>query len=251
MAFPLLGAIGAIGGLLGGIGGMKAGKSAAKASNKAGAIADQQASLFQGAAPQYQDLLTALRGHAGLGGFTPGFVPSGFAMGGGNQPGSPYSQNIGIYGQPENMLRLRGVEEDINRNTRRNMDQLSFGLGRRGLAGSSIDATARAALLADAGRNRDSFARQLAINAPMEQERRLGLLASLLNPALQQGPAAANVFGNQQAQFGQQAGQAGAALGGSIQNFMQYDMMRRLLQNQGGGGMSTGQLQQMLPFGIY
>lgn len=207
MAFPLLAVGAALGGLGGLIGGIKSGKAAKSAANAQAGIAKTQQDLFHQTIPYYQDLLQKVQGYAG-------------------------TLGQGTYGNPQDQLRLQQANQNINQNLGRAQDQLSFGLGRRGLAGSNLDVAGRAALLANSENQRSGFERQLALQAPMEYERRLGLLANLMNPGLGMGQLAGSTFGQQAQNFGAQAGQAGANLGSSIQNFMMYDALRRANQQQ-------------------
>lgn len=214
MAFPILPAIGAIGGLLGGIAGIKSSKNQKKATDAQASIAKDQQGLFQQASPQYLQLLQQLQRHAGMG-----------------QPGqNPYQF-------PQDKLRLLQANEQIGRNYGRAADQFSFGLGRRGLQGSSMDVAGRAALLQDAERQRAGFQRQLAINAPLEYERRLGLLANALNPGLGAGAAAGATFGQQAGMFGNQAAQAFGGLGSAVQNLIYNQQLQQLLRQQQQGSL--------------
>jgi hypothetical protein len=210
MALPAI--IGGIGALLGGLGALKSSSSQKKAAGAQANIAKSQQGLFNQTAPQYSQYLQMLQNYANTG-----------AMPGMDQ---------------HNALRMQQGNEQIGQNLSRSQDQLSFGLGRRGLTGSSLDVAGRAALLANANNQRSDYQRQLQLQAPMEFERRMALLGNSLNPGLGAGQIAGNTFGNQAQMYGQQAGQGMANVGGSIQNFMMYDALRRAQQQQGGGGGS-------------
>jgi hypothetical protein len=163
-------------------------------------------------------------------------------------PGQTQGQGTNPYNFPEDKLRMLQAYGNIGRNTQRSQDQLSFGLGRRGLTGSSMDVAGRAALLQGADRDRAGFERQQAINAPLEYERRLGLLMNALNPGLGAGASAGSMFGQQAGMYGDQAAQAFGGLGNSIQNYMQYDQMQRMLKQQ--QMAQTQAIQQAFPFGM-
>lgn len=216
MAFPLLAAGAALGGLGSLIGGISAGKAQKRASGAQADIAKNQQALFQQAGPEYQNLLRLLSNYAQTG-----------AM--------PYSYTVDAM----NRTRLLDANRNITQNLNRAQDQLSFGLGRRGLAGSNLDVAGRAALLANADNQRSAFERDLAVNQlPRQFEHRLGLLGNALNPGLGAGQLAGSTFGQQAGMYGQQAGQAGANIGAAIQNFMLYDALRRAQQGQAGGGFT-------------
>lgn len=201
MALPLLGIGAALGGVGSLIGGISSARSQKKAANAQGQIAKDQQQLFQQTTPVYGNLLQQLQRYA-------------------QQGPNPYLNN----------LQLQQAEQNINQNTGRAQDQLSFGLGRRGLTGSSLDVAGRAALLANAENQRGQFQRQLALQGPMEYERRLGLLANLINAGLGQGQAAGATFGQQAGMFGQQAAGAGANIGQSVQNMMMFNALRAAQQ---------------------
>jgi hypothetical protein len=224
MPFPILGAIGAVGGLLGGIGALKSASAQKKASGAQTKIANQQAGLFNQTAPQYSNYLQMLQNYANTG-----------AMPGMDQ---------------HNALRMQQGNEQITQNLGRSQDQFSFGLGRRGLTGSSLDVAGRAALLANADNQRTDYQRQLQLQAPMEFERRMALLGNSLNPGLGAGQIAGNTFGNQAQMYGQAAGQGMANVGSSIQNFMMYDALRRAQQQQGAPAGTGGDPYQPIDFGL-
>jgi len=229
---------------------LKGSSAAKKSANAQKSIADKQAALYNQALPSYQDTINALRQNAG---FAPldynatqtSQQPVGGLLGRAgvthtvttNNPQPLYNNvtdnQLGPYNNPADRLRLLGAEENINRGLTGRQNQLSFSLGRRGLTGSNYDVAGRAALMSQAEQQRGAFARNLAINAGQEQERRLQLLLNALNPGLGSGPAASNAYG----QIGE-ANAAGAAnisqnLGGAAQ---QYALLQGL-QNNGGGGV--------------
>jgi hypothetical protein len=214
MPFPLLAAGAALGGLGSLIGGITAGKAQKSAANSQKNIANEQLGLYQQASPLYANLLAQLQQHA-------------------YQAQNPHND-------PAQMARMNQVNEQIGHQYHNAQDQLSFGLGRRGLAGSSMDVAGRAALLANANQQRAGFERQQVINQPMEFERRLGLLGNALNPGLGAGQLAGSTFGQQAGMYGQQAAGADQNLGQSIQNFMLYNALRSA-QQQGAPGIPQGQ----------
>lgn len=257
MALPAW-AIAAIPSAISAIGGLISSKKQSKAANVQADIGRQQKNLYEAALPTYFDLINVLRGHAGLSPtsnpFTPGIAQQAQSVGGvlgrmgvktpartGNIPAFRSPAPTSPMVQPrsnEDRLRLQQAEENINQATQRRLNQLRMALGSRGLRGSSIDAAAQAALISDALRSRSQFEREQAIQAPYQLERRLGLLAQLLNPALGAGPIAAGIFGQQSALAGQQASAAGAGIGQSIQNYLMYDALRKARAGQTPGVIS-------------
>lgn len=218
-ALPIISGVGVLGGL---IQGNKAQKTANQALKLQQGQAQNQAGLFAQTAPTYNDVIQALRGLSGLGSSNPNFnLP---------QVQLPYTnvtpQQLGIYQNPADALRLRAAEDEAQRNTLGALRGFSFGAGQRGLYGSSIDAAGRAAILADANRSLSGFGRQLAINAPQEALGRLQALGGMLNPGLSAGPTAAGIFGQgAQTQLGQ-AGLYGGMAAGTLQNYLQFQNLQ-------------------------
>lgn len=249
MALPLLAIGTALGGLGSLLGGLKSGNAANKAANSQRDIAQQQAGLFGQASPYYNLLLQAYGQHLGFPG--PQMVPQGPQPAGGvlgragvMQPGNgsqmqmpttlPQGFNQNPYENTEDRARLQQANTAISHNYQNAAHNLSYGLGRRGLTGSNLDVAGRTQLLADAARQQGNFQQQLAINAPQEFERRLSMFANLLNPGLGAGPSAAGMYGQQAAQFGNQAGAAGSNLGSILQNYMMLQAMKNGQQQQPG-----------------
>lgn len=204
---------------------LKGASAAKKSANAQKDIARKQEALYNTATPFYNQTLQALASNAGLGQQQ---VP-----GQGNLYSNVSNQQLGVFNNPADRLRLLGAEENINKGLASRQNQLSMALGRRGLTGSNYDIASRAALGSQAEQQRGGFARNLAINAGGEQERRLQLLLNALNPGLGSGPAASNAYG--QIGANQAAGAANIAgnLGGAAQ---QYALLQGLQDNNGGGG---------------
>jgi len=215
---PFIPGIGPTAKLIGaGIGALSSAAGASHAQNQADqlynqqrGIAQNQQQLFGQASPIYLNLLQQLQQHA-----QDANLPNGQL---------PMSQQ----------LLMNQTNQRIGQQYHNAADQLSFGLGRRGLAGSSVDAAARASLLANANGQRANFERQQVINQPQEYERRLGMLANSLNPGLGAGGMAAGIYGQQGANYQNQSANMGNSLGQSIQNFMMYNALH------GAGGTTTG-----------
>lgn len=190
-----------------------AGHDASHAQNRAmagqQAITRGQAGLFNQAAPQYQDLLHLASQYANT-----GELPNAYSL------------------QQLNNGYLRQANEHIGQNTQQAQHNLSYALGRRGLANSNLDVAGRAAILADANRQRSGFEQQLSLNLPNMFEHRLGMLSNILNLGLGQGAIAGGTFGQQAGMYGQQAAGAGQNLG-SIMQQMAY--LQALKQSQGAG----------------
>ncbi len=214
---------GPVGAVVGGLGGLQAGSAQSaqkKAMDAQRRIAQSQQGLLDQASPYYQQLLTALREHAQL--------PTGYNATPGASPYTNVTQGqLGIFNNPTDRLRMLQTEEGINRGLQSRLGQLRTLYGRRGLTGSSIEGAGLTSLLADASRQRDTFARQLALGADQEYEKRLGLLAQALNPGLGAGPVASNIFGQQANAYGNQAAGVGANLGGITQNYALLQALRR------------------------
>jgi hypothetical protein len=126
--------------------------------------------------------------------------------------------------------------------------QLQHTLGQRGVASGSIGAA-----LANNDRNamRDlaGFRRQLAIDAPHEQERRMAAFLGALNPALSGGQNAANIYGQQGLYQGQQAAQSFGDIGQLAQGYFQNQALQNYLNQQGGGGGATVNPNGTIGFG--
>lgn len=233
MAFPLL----AAGAVLGGLGSLLGARSQKKASNAQADIAKKQAALFNQTQPIYQEALQGLRQNAGLGVANSPNLP--------NIYGNVTNQQLGPYGMnPTDRLRLLGAEENINKGLQSRQNQLGFQLGHRGLTDSNIGIAAQAQLLNQANQQRGTFARNLAINAPQEQQQRLAALLNALNPGLGSGPAASSAYG----QIGANAGNAAAGiagnLGGAAQNYAYMNALKGQSGDEGnaiygGSGLPT------------
>jgi hypothetical protein len=256
---PILGGIGAIGSLF-------AGKSAANAQKeqmrRQSGLAQQQAQLMQGAIPYYNAMLGSYAQQlglnvpqAGVGGTAPaatapqagGNIFARVAQGGASarprasilQPSAPVQAGAAApaaggpmgsqWGTPQDQLRLQQAEEDIQRMANQRANQLRFQLGGRGVADSTI-AAALAQNEQRAGDDYAQFRRGLAIQAPEEQARRFAMFSNFLNPALGAGAAAANIFGQQGAMYGNQAGQAMGNIGNLFQQYAYMDALKNRQQ---------------------
>lgn len=195
-------------------GAIQSGNAAKKAAGAQRDIANRQLGLYDQASPLYQNLLWQLQQHAFR------------------------AQNP--LNDPQHQAQLNNVNQQIGHQYHQAQDQLSFGLGRRGLTGSSMDVAGRAALLANSQQQRSGFERQQVINQPLEYERRLGLLGNALNPGLGAGQLAGSTFGQQAGMYGQQSANSGANLGQSIQNFMLYNALAQANRQGAPAGYTPG-----------
>jgi hypothetical protein len=209
----------------GALGNFFAGRSAAKASKeqmrRQNQILQRQGQLFASSQQYYPGLLQAGAQYAGLGGM----------------PGAPNSQQqTNAYGKEwgdnSDQLRLRAAEEDIRKRQMLQAQQLRHQLGGAGVADASIGAAL--------GRNQQQgqqqygeFRRGLAINAGAEMDRRRQGFLGQLGTGFGMGGQAAAGFGQQGAQYGQQADQAYGGLGNILS---QYMYQRTLGQQPGLGG---------------
>lgn len=180
-------------------------------------IAQGQQSLFNQAAPQYGQLLQQYGNYAQT-----GQIPQSYDL------------------QHLNNLYLQQANQNIGHNEQRALHNFSFANGRRGLMGSSLDTGGRAAIMADANRQRSGFEQQLALNAPQMFEHRMGLLGNALNTGLGQGPMAAGIYGNQGGMYGNQAAGAQGSIASIMQNY-------QLLQALRGMGTAQGNPYQYTP----
>lgn len=193
------------------------GRSAAKAQKeqmrRQSQLIEQQNQLFRQTAPQYQQLVQQLAQRAGLG--TPGVTGIG--------PGHFRAGTPGAI-TPEDELRMRAAEDDVSRYYANQANQLRHGLGQ---GGGALGA-ALTRLGGQQAQQLGQFRRQLAINAPTEQEHRLAQLQGALGFGLGQGGAAAAGYGAQAGMYGQQA--AGAQQG--INNILQQYAYGQQIRNQ-------------------
>ncbi|MGH7361379.1 MAG: hypothetical protein ACREJI_07170, partial [Candidatus Methylomirabilales bacterium] len=104
---------------------------------------------------------------------------------------------------------------------------LGSALERRGLGGSATLGSAMGNLFTQGQRDYGQFARQLALEGPREQERRLLLLQGLLPGGTQEALAVSGGLGNLSQMFGQQAALGGQALGQFGQNLGYFGAMQR------------------------
>ncbi len=213
----------------GAVGSFLSGRSQAKASKellrRQAQMADMQNQQFRQAQPMYQSALHQLAGHAGV-------DPSHVDM---RQPGQMSEQD---------RLRFATAEDEISRLARARGQQLSYGLQRRGVASGSVGA-ALANNERNAMRDLAGFRRQLAIQQPLEEERRMGVFLGALNPALSGGQNAANIYGQQGIYAGQQAQNSFNTLGGILANYGHQGALGQYMGqygvNPGGGGYPYSQ----------
>lgn len=243
---PALAGVGALGSFF-------TGRSAAKASKEAlrrqAQLIGKQSNLFGQTAPYYQALLGAAAQNIGLGAgpqgqgvneygnayspYQPGNLTGVRSEGyGGQQPVLQGQQNYGGL-TPEDNLRLKAAEEDINRQAQHNANQLRFNANLSGLNTGAVGA-GLARNEQEALRNYAQFRRGLAIQAPEMQQQRLANFANLLSPGFGLGSAASAGYGQQGALYGNQANQAFAGVGQALQNYQYQRNLRKYGQNNQG-----------------
>lgn len=201
-----------------------AGRSAAKSqkeyNRRLAQGADLQNQVFRQSIPVYQQLIQQYAQRA---------LPQ--------SVGGQFGAERG-YGSPEDQLRLRAAEEDVNRYYQQQANQLRNQLG--GTASRSTLDAALARLGTQQAQQLSGFRRGLAIQSGQEQERRLGELARLLGIGFGQGGQAAQAYGQLGAQYGQQANQAFGGLGDILQQFQYSRALQGLGQQQPLGGLGSG-----------
>jgi hypothetical protein len=224
-----LAAAGGLGSLFGGLSQQKASKELLR---RQGQFANQQLQTYGQVNPLYLQAIQQYAGQLGIGG-SPGVSQVGanhFQLGPSQDRGQ-FGLGGG-YGSYQDQLRLRAAEEDINRNTMQNANQLRHTLGQRGIA-PEIAGAALARNQAAGDQQFGQFRRGLALNAGQERERRLQQLMSMLAPGLGAGGQGAGILGQQGQMAGQQAAQSFAGLGNILGNYAYQQ------QVPGGGGYGS------------
>lgn len=226
-------------GLAGAVGSYLTGRSAANSqkelSRRQAQIIQQQGKTYAQTNPYYLQLLQSAAQNIGLG-------QGGQQMGSNGQPMAVRDPVTGHYHDPtpqqdyggltpEDNLRLRAAEEDINRNANLGANRLRFQGQLSGLNTGAQEA-GQAHNQQLALQQYANYRRQLAIQAPQEQAQRLQQFAGLLNPGLGQGAAASAGYGQQAGQYGQQAAQGFAGVGQALQNY-QYQQNLKKYSQQG------------------
>jgi len=229
------------------LGGRSAANAQKEASRRQAQLIKKQSNLFGQTSPLYLQLLQqAAQGLGGYGG--PG---SAAQMLGYGQPQGQAGHQIAYqnpvtghysdpqqqpqmpnYGglSPEDNLRLKGAEEDINRYAQQNANRLRFNANLSGL-NTGAQGAGLARNEQEAMRQYAQFRRGLAVNAPHEQQQRFQNFASLLNPGLGMGAAASAGYGNQAALAGQQADAGYAGVGQALQNYQYQRNLKKYGQN--------------------
>lgn len=129
----------------------------------------------------------------------------GLLQGGQPAAGLPNSA-LGIYGSnPADVYRMQQAEEEVNRLANQRGQMLQYRLGQQGIGNSATAGAALARNEQDALTQLANFRRQLAINAPMEQERRMQQVFQLLGLGQGAGGQAASIYGQQAGLQQQQA----------------------------------------------
>lgn len=227
------------GGLVNAITGRSAAKASKEMMRRQAQTIQLQNKNFLAAQPYFQQLMQAYAGRAGIG-LAPGLTQTGANTFRATTPGRLGSN----YGSPEDQLRMSAAEEDVNRYFQQQANQLRHRLGQ----GAGAEA-ALARLGSQQAQQLAGFRRQLAIEAPREEERRMANLMQLIGMGFGQGTQAAAGFGQQGAQYGQQAAAANQGLGNIVQQYMYQNTLANQLGQGGGGGDNTAlmlQLQQLM-----
>jgi hypothetical protein len=134
-----------------------------------------------------------------------------------NRTGGASDQQLGIWNNPEDRMRLMAAQDDIDRYQGQQGNQLRHNLAQRGLLDSGAYGAGLERLGSNALQQFADFRRQMAIGAGTEEERRIANFMNALAPGMNMGAPAANTF----SQLGSQAGQQQAASNQSLQGLFQ------------------------------
>jgi hypothetical protein len=215
MAFGVDDALNVAGGISSFLGGRSASKAQKEQSRRQSQLLDLQNQNFRNAQQYFQPALQQAAIDAGV---------YGQDLRGGNG-----HFGVGNWGNQQDQMRLQQAEEDIARRQKIANNQFRFNANRQGLTEGAQGANL--ARLAGQGQQQYSqFARQLAIDAPRERERKMQQLLALMGQGFGQGSQAAAGYGQQAGMYGQQASQSYGDLGNIIQQH-QYQNMFNKLQN--------------------
>jgi len=121
-------------------------------------------------------------------------APGGGAGPYGQGPGGVSNQQMGIWNNPEDALRMAQAQEDINRQQTQGQHFLQHNLADRGLLDSGAYAGGLTRLADNANQQFSDFRRNQAIGAGQEAERRQGLLMNALAPGMGGSQAAMQAF---------------------------------------------------------
>lgn len=210
MAFPLLGALSAAGGLASLFGGNKAAKEQRDLQRQQLQIGRQQLGLFNQTAPVYGQAVGEAARSALL------------------EP----RDAAGLTAQDR--LRFQLAERDLGQQRQQSANRLAFQAKRLGLNAGGAAALQGQNERAYQGQIGD-LRHQLFLNAPQMQQQRLQSLLGMLGPGLGGASFASNILGNQAAQAGQQAQSAYGTLGNLAQNYFQDQGMREYMKQYGAG----------------
>ena len=139
--------------------------------------------------------------------------------------GTVSDQDLGIFNQRQQRLQFAAADEDLRRQMGQMMGNSMAGLGRRGLANSSLAAGMQERLGNAYQRDLGGFRRQLAIDAPREQDRLMMQMMSGMAPGFGAGESAAGMAQNQASMANQMAGNAWGGVGQSLSNLAYLDAL--------------------------
>jgi hypothetical protein len=134
-----------------------------------------------------------------------------------NRTGGPNDQQMGIWNNPEDRMRMMAAQDDIDRYQGQQSNRLRHNLAGRGLLDSGMYSSGEQELSENALQSFADFRRQMAIGAGGEEERRMQQFLGALAPAMGMSAPAANTF----SQLGQQAGQQQAGSNQALQGLFQ------------------------------
>lgn len=138
-----------------------------------------------------------------------------------NRTGGVSDQQLGIWNNPEDRLRMSQAQDDIDRYQGLQNKQLLHQLAQRGLAESNVYGSGLENIAENALGQFANFRRNLAIGAGAEEDRRVAQFLNALSPGMGFAPQAAQSFGQLGAGQQQQAAQAQQALANLFQTFGQ------------------------------
>lgn len=165
--------------------------------------------------------------------------PNGLSRPGTNRTGGVSDNQMGIWNNPEDRLRMMAAQDDIDRYQRTQGNRLQHELGQRGLLDSGMYGASLERLGSNALQQFADFRRNLAIGAGGEEERRMQQFLSALAPGMGMAAPAANTFSQLGNQAGQQAQQSNQALSGLFQLFGQLFGPQPGQQGWQGGNQNT------------
>jgi hypothetical protein len=189
------------------------GKSDKRAANRMmdrmGEFTGGQMQQYQQAVPQYNEAVNFLQQQAGLG---PQPMSNDVMARRRGMTIPQQDPNLGIWNNPTDRFRMGQAQDDIDRYTMQQGNQMRHLLGQRGMLDSSVTGGAMQRLASDAMREYAGARRDLAISAPQEQERRIAMFMQALAPMLNMGQQSFQNYGQLAGTKMQQAQAANSVL---------------------------------------